>query len=141
VLAIDQLHRTLRSVGRRNLRTDEILDASGRLRVICRTPNWEDFVNLTFSEIRACGANNLQIIRRLRAMIENLKETLPSHRHDELQRQLTLLDSEAKRLFRYPDELALAGIADSQGLGGHSSKYALENKATEFRVSDRPGVG
>ena len=141
VLAIDQLHRTLRSVGRRNLRTDEILNASGRLRVICRTPNWEDFVNLTFSEIRACGANNLQIIRRLRAMIENLKETLPSHRHDELQRQLTLLDSEAKRLFRYPDELALAGIADSQGLGGHSSKYALENKATEFRVSDRPGVG
>ena len=74
-------------------------------------------------------------------MIENLKETLPSHRHDELQRQLTLLDSEAKRLFRYPDELALARIADSQGLGGHSSKYALENKATEFRVSDRPGVG
>ena len=36
VLAIDQLHRMLRSVGRRNLRTDEILDASGRLRVIFR---------------------------------------------------------------------------------------------------------
>ena len=135
VLAIDQLHRMLRSVGRRDLRTDEILDASGRLRVISRTPNWDDFVNLAFSEIRACGANNLQIIRRLRAMIENLKETLPSHRHDELQRQLNLLDSEAKRLFRYPEELALAGIADSQGLGGHSSKYTLENKNNRI-----PGV-
>jgi uncharacterized membrane protein len=53
VLAIDQLHRMLRSVGRRNLRTDEISDATGRLRVIFRTPNWEDFVNLAFSEIRA----------------------------------------------------------------------------------------
>ena len=135
VLAIDQLHRMLRSVGRRDLRTDEILDASGRLRVISRTPNWDDFVNLAFSEIRACGANNLQIIRRLRAMIENLKETLPSHRHDELQRQLNLLDSEAKRLFRYPEELALAGIADSQGLGGHSSKYTVENKNNRI-----PGV-
>jgi uncharacterized membrane protein len=124
VLAIDQLHRMLRSVGRRNLRTDEISDASGRLRVISRTPNWEDFVNLAFSEIRACGANNLQIVRRLRAMIENLKETLPSYRQNELQRQLTLLDCEAKRLFRYPDELALAGIADSQGLGGHSEKHS-----------------
>jgi uncharacterized membrane protein len=122
VLAIDQLHRMLRSVGRRNLRTDEILDASGRLRVIFRTPNWDDFVHLAFSEIRACGANNLQIIRRLRAMIENLKETLPSHRQDELQHQVSLLDCEAKRLFRYSEELALAMVADSQGLGGHSSK-------------------
>jgi uncharacterized membrane protein len=122
VLAIDQLHRMLRSVGRRNLRTDEILDSAGQLRVIFRTPNWDNFVQLAFSEIRACGANNLQIVRRLRAMIENLKETLPSHRQDELQRQVSLLDREAKRLFRYPEELALASIPDSQGLGGHSSK-------------------
>jgi uncharacterized membrane protein len=126
VLAIDQLHRMLRSVGRRHLRTDEILDGSSRLRVIFRTPNWEDFVHLAFSEIRACGANNLQILRRSRAMIENLKETLPSHRLSELQQQLSLLDSEAKRLFRYPEELALAEIADSQGLGGHSSKIYLK---------------
>ena len=72
VLAIDQLHRLLRLVGKRHLRTDEISDASGQLRVICPTPNWEDFVHLTFSEIRQCGSNNLQIVRRLRAMIENL---------------------------------------------------------------------
>jgi len=98
------------------------LDASGQLRVIFRTPNWEDFVHLAFSEIRACGANNLQIVRRLRAMIENLNETLPTHRQDELKNQLSLLDREAKRLFRYPEELALAGIADSQGLGGHSGR-------------------
>jgi uncharacterized membrane protein len=120
VLAIDQLHRLLRSVGRRNLRTDEILDSSGQLRVIFRTPNWDDFVDLAFSEIRSYGANSLQIVRRLRAMIENLTETLPTHRHLELQRQSNLLDCEAKRLFRYPEELALAAIADSQGLGGHS---------------------
>jgi uncharacterized membrane protein len=128
VLAIDQLHRMLRSVGRRNLRTDEILDASEQLRVIFRTPNWDDFVHLAFSEIRAYGANNLQIVRRLRAMIENLKETLPSHRQDELQLQASLLDREAKRLFRYPEELALAAVADSQGLGGHSSKFAQQRK-------------
>jgi len=126
VLAIDQLHRMLRSVGRRNLRTDEILDASRRLRVIFRTPNWDDFVHLAFTEIRAYGANNLQIVRRLRAMIENLKETLPSHRQNELQHELSLLDREAKRLFVYPEDLALAGIADSQGLGGHSSKIHPE---------------
>jgi hypothetical protein len=131
VLAIDQIHRMLRSVGKRNLRTDEILDASGQLRVIFRTPNWDDFVNLAFSEIRAYGANNLQIVRRMRAMIENLKETLPSHRQDELQNQLGLLEREAKRLFHYPEELALASIPDSQGLGGHSSTFSQEAKICE----------
>ena len=54
-------------------------------------------------------------------MIENLKETLPSHRLPELEKQLSLLDSEAQRLFRYAEELALARVGDSQGLGGHSS--------------------
>ncbi|MGB7790063.1 MAG: DUF2254 domain-containing protein, partial [Terrimicrobiaceae bacterium] len=48
VLAIDQLHRLLRSAGERNLRTDQILDRAGKLRVIFRTPNWEDFVHLAF---------------------------------------------------------------------------------------------
>jgi uncharacterized membrane protein len=78
VLAIDQLHRMLRAVGKRNLRTDEILNASGELRVIFRTPNWDDFVHLAFTEIRAYGASNVQIVRRLRAMIENLKRPCPA---------------------------------------------------------------
>lgn len=128
VLAIDQLHRLLRAVGTRRLRTDEILGTSGQLQVIVRTPNWDDFVHLAFSEIRACGANNLQIVRRLRAMIENLNETLPGHRQRELHEQLTLLDQEIERRFRYPQERALARLADSQGLGGHSSKAVRTGK-------------
>jgi uncharacterized membrane protein len=134
VLAIDQLHRLLRSVGTQHLRTDEILDSSGQLQVIVRTPNWEDFVNLAFSEIRAYGANNLQIVRRLRAMIENLNETLPNHRQDELQEQTILLNREVERLFRYPQERMLAGMADSQGLGGHSSKAERWGRRTAARV-------
>jgi uncharacterized membrane protein len=122
VLAIDQLHRMLRMVGRRHLRTDEILNESGQLRVVFRTPNWEDFVHLAFSEIRACGSNNLQIVRRLRVMIENLIQTLPAHRHTALQQELGLLDREIERNFTYPEDLALAQIADAQGLGGHSGK-------------------
>lgn len=122
VLAIDQLHRMLRMVGKRHLRTDEILDQSGQLRVVFRTPNWEDFVHLAFSEIRSCGSNNLQIVRRLRAMIENLIQTLPEHRHPALLQGLDLLDREIEKNFAYKEELALARIADSQGLGGHSGR-------------------
>jgi len=120
VLAIDQLHRLLRMVGKRHLGTDEILGQSGELRVIFRTPNWEDFVTLSFSEIRSCGSSNLQIVRRLRAMIENLIQTLPGHRHPALQKELGLLDRVIEKHFIYEEELALARIADTQGLGGHS---------------------
>jgi uncharacterized membrane protein len=122
VLAIDQLHRMLRKVGNHHLRTDELLNKSGQLRVVFRTPNWEDFVHLAFSEIRSCGSNNLQIVRRLRAMIENLVQTLPAHRHAALLGELSLLDREIEKHFTYPEDLALAHIADAQGLGGHSGK-------------------
>jgi uncharacterized membrane protein len=125
VLAIDQLHRLLRMVGKRRLRTDEISNKSGQLRVIFRTPNWEDYVHLAFSEIRSCGSNNLQIVRRLRAMIDNLVLTLPAPCHLSLQQELSLLDREIVRNFSYPEELALARIADSQGLGGRSGKASL----------------
>ena len=128
VLAIDQLQRMLRMAGNRHLRTDENLDKAGRLRVIFRTPNWEDFVHLAFSEIRRCGSNNLQIARRLRAMIENLTQTLPKHRHGVLLQEQKLLDREIGKNFTYPEELVLAHIADTQGLGGHSGKVRRKQR-------------
>ena len=129
VIAIDQLHRLLRKAGNQNLRTDEILDKSGKLLVILRTPNWEDFVHLAFTEIRHCGAQNIQIARRLRAMIENLIETLPKHRHAALQRELDLLDREIEKYFRYPEDIALARVGDPQGLGGASGHGKMQQQS------------
>ena len=126
VIAIDQLHRLLRKAGNQNLRTDEILDKSGQLRVIFRTPNWEDFVHLAFTEIRQCGAQNIQIARRLRAMIENLIQTLPKHRHPVLQSELDLLDRDIERQFVNPEDRALASLGDSQGLGGASGAERMQ---------------
>jgi uncharacterized membrane protein len=121
VLAIDQLHRLLRLVGKRSLRDHEIADPDGRARVVFRTPNWEDFVNISFREIRLAGAGNLQIARRLRAMIENLLQVLPEHRHPELIAERDLLDRAIARHYVFREDEALARIADTQGLGGASS--------------------
>ena len=126
VIAIDQLHRLLRSAGNRDLHTDEWLNPSGELCVILRTPNWEDFVHLVFTEIRFCGAQNMQIVRRLRAMIENLIETLPQHRHAALRQELVLLDREVDRCFIHAEDRALARVGDSQGLGGASGLERLQ---------------
>ncbi|MFM0376338.1 DUF2254 domain-containing protein [Paraburkholderia strydomiana] len=118
VLAIDQLHRLLRMVGKRSLRVEEIEDRSGRVRVILRTPNWEDFVHISFREIRQYGASSIQIARRLRAAIENLIQCLPEHRHEALRVELMLIDRAITRHHPFPEDLALARIPDSQGLGG-----------------------
>jgi uncharacterized membrane protein len=122
VLAIDQLQRLLRSVGKRKLHTDEIVDAAGEVRLILRTPNWRDFVHLTFSEIRFYGAENVQIARRLRAMIENLVQTLPDYRHAALRTELTLLDRSLEKLYILPEDLKRARVPDAQGLGGASRR-------------------
>lgn len=124
VLAIDQLHRLLRMVGKRDLRNENISDEGGQLRAILRTPNWEDFVHLVFCEIRFYGAENMQIARRLRAMNENLVLSLPEHRHAALRQELDLLDRMLEKLYVFPEDLALARIPDSQGLGGASGARA-----------------
>ena len=125
VLAIDQLHRLLRRVGLQDLRGEELRDASGELRLIFRTPNWEDFVHLSCTEIRHCGASSIQIVRRLRSMLENLMQTLPVHRHAELRQQLALLDRTVEGFYKLPEDLALARIPDSQGLGGALGVQAM----------------
>jgi uncharacterized membrane protein len=118
VLAIDQLQRLLRRAGLRNLRTDQILDRAGTLRLIFRTPKWDDFVHVAFTEIRFCGVSNVQIARRLRAMILNLANSVPAERHGALRQELDLLDRMLEKFYVLPEDLALARTPDPQGLGG-----------------------
>jgi uncharacterized membrane protein len=118
VLAIDQLHRLLRLVGQRHVNLEEICDKTGELRLIFRTPNWEDFVHLACTEIRQYGVGSIQIMRRMRSMLENLMQTLPPHRHAELRKQLEFLDRAIEGHYTFAEDRALARIPDPQGLGG-----------------------
>lgn len=93
--------------------------------MIFQTPNWDDFVHLTFSEIRQYGGQSIQVVRRLRAMIENLSQSLPEPRLRALRQQKDLLDRTLQELYAFPEDLALARIADSQGLGGSSGSHAM----------------
>jgi uncharacterized membrane protein len=120
VLALDQIHRLLRFVGKRRLHDAVVHDSAGQVRLVLRTPNWDDFVHIAFTEIRACGASNVQIARRMRAMLENLVHSLPETRHPALRQQLDLLDRTLPDLYKLPEDLALARVPDSQGLGSAS---------------------
>jgi uncharacterized membrane protein len=126
VLAIDQLHRLLRTVGKRHLQDEQILDSAGQLRLVFPTPNWEDFVQIACSEIRLYGAENFQVARRLRAMINNLTEALPEWRRPALCRELELLDRSIEYLYIFPEDRALARTPDKQGLGGSTGHRKAE---------------
>jgi uncharacterized membrane protein len=118
VLAIDQIHHLLRDVGSRSLAEGRETDRSGQLRLVYRTPNWEDFVLLAVTEIRQYGRDSIQIVRRLRAMLENLIDTLPERRDPMLRLELTLLEASSKRTFLDLYDQALAETGDLQGMGG-----------------------
>ncbi len=118
VLALDQIHHLLRVVGNRHLDTGQVHDSAGRLRLVYRTPDWEDFVRLAVTEIRHFGGESIQIARRLRAMLENLIQTLPEARAALLRRELEVLHRSTERLFSEPEDRALAEVSDVQGVGG-----------------------
>ena len=120
VLALDQIHHLLRQVGSRQLDTGQERDAAGRLRFIYRTPDWEDFVYLAVTEIRHFGGTSIQVARRLRAMLENLIQSVPEDRAVLLRQELSLLRRSAERSFPEPEDRALADISDAQGMGGTS---------------------
>jgi uncharacterized membrane protein len=118
VLAIDQIHHLLRIVGNKCLDDERMRDRTGRLRLVYRTPDWEDFVHLAVTEVRHFGCESIQIARRLRAMLENLIHTLPEERTALLRLELTILHRSAERFFAEPEDRALADVSDYQGVGG-----------------------
>lgn len=118
VLAIDQIHRLLRTVASRQLDSGRIHDAGGQLRLAYRTPDWDDFVSLSVTEIRHFGRESIQIVRRLRAMLEDLIKVVPAHRADLLRAELDLVSRGASRDFRDPEDQLRAASADSLGVGG-----------------------
>jgi uncharacterized membrane protein len=118
VLALDQIHHLLRNVGSRRLDDGRVHDSAGQLRLLYRTPDWEDFVLLAVTEIRQYGGSSIQVVRRLRAMLENLIQTLPEERAALLRLELELLRRSAERFFSDPEDQAMAHVSDSLGVGG-----------------------
>ena len=133
VLALDQIHHLLRDVGSRHLAEGREMDRTGRLRLAYRTPNWEDFVTLAVTEVRQYGRDSIQVMRRTRAMLENLIATLPERRRLLLSKELDLLQSSAMRAFPDPEDQMLAQISDLQGMGG--TRVEQLNETVEPMVS------
>jgi len=117
VQALDQVEDLLLRLGRVDLDAGRIRDGRGSLRLVFPVPSWEDFLVLAFDEIRYCGASSIQVMRRLRALLQDLTGQVPEERRPALERYLKRVDKGIHRAFEEPDDRKDALEQDRQGLG------------------------
>src|SRR6202044_2008473 len=98
VQALDQIEDLLRRLGRRELDAGRAFDANGVLRLTFPVPTWQDYLALSFDEIRQFGATSVQVMRRLRAVLVSLSDTVTiEERRAEVMRYLEHLDLDIGR--------------------------------------------
>jgi uncharacterized membrane protein len=117
VQAIDRLHDFLRSLMDRVFPSGEYRDQAGTVRLVIKTVSWDDYVRLSFEEIRKRAAGSVQATRRLRACLEDLLECAPEERRAPLERQLRLLDAEIESNGAASHDSTVWGESDPQGIG------------------------
>jgi uncharacterized membrane protein len=116
IQSLDRLEDLLRYASSKHLVVGLVAGPNGEVRLVYPTPGWEDLVKLALSEVRAFGANQYQVARRMRALLLVLIDDVPERRRDCLREQLALLD-DAVSLAIAEGQRADALIPDRQGLG------------------------
>ncbi|MEJ5913665.1 DUF2254 domain-containing protein [Pseudokineococcus sp. 1T1Z-3] len=117
VQALDRVHDVLRLLATRAMPAQQRRDSTGAVRVLMQPSRWEDLVSLAVDEVRQAGAGQVQVLRRLRALLLDVRESAPAHRRGPLDERLALLDDAAQQLSTSADR-RVAAQPDVQGLGG-----------------------
>ncbi len=117
VQCVDRLHDLLRAEAGRPRIARVHDDSAGRPRVVHAAVSWDELLSLAFDEIRLYGSGSLQIVRRLRAALEDLYRAADTDHFAALDNQMGLLDRAVRRSFPDQVDRAHAGVPDDQGLG------------------------
>jgi len=120
VQAMDQIEDLLLRLGQRRLELGAFHDRDGALRLVVPFPTWEDLLLISLDEILSYGADSVQVMRRMNALLINLIAVLPQERHAALRRWEKRLKSSIARSFSTAQEKEDASVGDRQGLGLHS---------------------
>ena len=123
VQVLNQLEDTLTLIGTTPGLTGrlEFRGASGTLRLVMPARRWEDFLALAVTEIRHYGATSVQVVRRLRAMLDTLQETVLAEYVGAVDDELRRLDATIASAWHESPDRVRAEQADTQGIGGPTS--------------------
>jgi mannose-6-phosphate isomerase-like protein (cupin superfamily) len=81
---------------------------------------WEDYLTLGVTEIREYGSTSIQVIRRMRAMLEELRDGVCAEHRPAVEEELARLHTTVARAFAGSVDLDRANTADPQGIGGRT---------------------
>jgi uncharacterized membrane protein len=120
VQVLNQLGEVLRIIGTTELQSFRPPGNGDRPQhgLVMAMRSWDEYLALGVTEIREYGSTSIQVMRRLRAMLEELRgEVLPEHR-DAVGEELTRLNATVAQSFGDSIDLESARIADPLGIGG-----------------------
>jgi uncharacterized membrane protein len=117
VQALDQIEDLLLRLGGRRLEIGAFRDLETNVRVVVPFPSWEDFLRLAFDEIRFYGATSVQVMRRMKALVNEMISVLPEERHAALFHWRERLQLSVDNSFGDVQDRLDASTEDRQGLG------------------------
>jgi uncharacterized membrane protein len=117
VQALDQIEDLLLRLGQCHLEIGAFPDSDGQLRLVVPFPTWDDLLRLAFDEISSYGANSVQVMRRLNALVSDLNPVVPESRRAALKHWKERSQATIARTFPEGEERIEALQEDRQGLG------------------------
>jgi uncharacterized membrane protein len=121
VQALDHLSDVLRLIGTADLSPSRWrADSTVRAGLVIPARGWEDYLTLGVTEIREYGSTSIQVMRRMRAMLEELRDEVRTEHRPAVEEELARLHTTVARTFADSVDLDRANTADPQGIGGRT---------------------
>jgi uncharacterized membrane protein len=117
VQVLDYLGEVLSVIGSTDLAKRAQPAPGVRAAVVMRARRWEDYLALALTEIREYGTSSVQVTRRLRALLEELRETVRPEHRAAIDDELARLDADVAGQWSNSADLDRARAADRQGIG------------------------
>jgi uncharacterized membrane protein len=122
VQVLDYLGETLRLVGTTELAMRTWREERPRTGVVVPARSWEDYLTLAVNEIREYGRDGIQIMRRMRALLEELHDEVRPEFRAAVKDELGRLDATIAERFGDSVDFDRASVADTQGIGGPQTR-------------------
>jgi uncharacterized membrane protein len=121
VQVLDHLGEVLRLIGKTDL-SEQRWHGDERVQrgVVIPVRRWQDYLALAATEIREYGHSTIQVMRRMRAMLEELREEVRPEYRPAVEDELARLDATVLRNFGDSADLDRASTPDAQGIGGRT---------------------
>lgn len=119
VQALDHLGNVLRVLGATPLHGPlTFRDQEGTPRLLVPGRTWTDYLTLAVTEIREYGCSSIQVMRRLRALLEDLQESVRPEHRPAVEAEIARLDVTVAAGFAGSVDKDQARARDPQGIGG-----------------------